>query len=260
MDAATGEVTALPSAPLLSPDGKRFVTVGAPYIGSANVQIWSLERSRLRLETDWTFPMLANIEAHKVEWVGPTDIQIELQPSSDQPKARLRITATARGWKPFYNGAEVVAPALYPLAGEYDYRAGYGIGNLEIGQRVYSDRDYRFTESPAYLLGQQFLRLPNNVMNNAEANYIHFTLAQPAMLYVAIDNAASELPAWLALDEGWTATKDILRTEDAVELRLYKKKFAAGPVTLGGNWMSPAAGIRSHYVVIAVPTERYYLH
>ena len=36
---------------------------------------------------------------------------------------------------------------------------------------------------------------------------------------------------------------------DDIPMRLYKKAFEPTEVTLGANWMPPASGVRSHYLL-----------
>jgi hypothetical protein len=96
------------------------------------------------------------------------------------------------------------------------------------------------------------LRVGNNALRNTNTDYLHFSLAQPSVVYIAIDDQALHLPDWMA---DWQPTPDFLLTDDAVHLRLYKKEVPSGVVTLGGNWATGAIGIRSQYIVMVTNKE-----
>jgi len=128
----------------------------------------------------------------------------------------------------------------------------YEKDSLASGKLVYTDRSYTFTSVPAAYEGQEFIRTANNDKRARDADFLTFTLTRDATLYVAYDVRATRLPAWL--DGSWTDTGDTIGTSD-VTRRLYKKEFAAGTVTLGGNAMAPMRHAKSNYNVIAVGTQ-----
>jgi hypothetical protein len=75
------------------------------------------------------------------------------------------------------------------------------------------------------------------------------------MLYDARSVDTGTLPAWL--DDGtWTLTDEIIKTTDPggdSTRYVFKKPFAAGTVTLGGNLQPPATGNLSMYSVVVIP-------
>jgi hypothetical protein len=115
-----------------------------------------------------------------------------------------------------------------------------------VGGKVYRDRDYRFLEVPDVLNGAAQFLFSNSSMEVATESYLRFRLYQPATLYVAIDAEAGALPGWM--NDGWEAIDDVIVTDD-IPMRLYKRTFEPGKVTLGANWMPPASGVRSHYLL-----------
>ena len=97
----------------------------------------------------------------------------------------------------------------------------------------------------------QTLYMANDDKRQTAADFLTFTLTANATVYVAYDGGATALPAWL--DDGtWTDTGDTLAVSGGAR-RLYSKSFLAGSVSLGGNRMSPAAGVYSNYSIIAIP-------
>lgn len=122
----------------------------------------------------------------------------------------------------------------------------YEKDTLATGKLVYIDRSYTFTSVPAAYAGQELIRTANNDKRATNTDFLTFTLTGDATVYVAYDVRATRLPAWL--DGSWTLTGDTIGTSD-VTRRLYKKGFAAGTVTLGGNAMD---SMGSMYNVIAI--------
>ncbi len=251
INAKTGETTVLPYVPVISSDHKRFVTAGQMYGSPLNVQIWNTQRPHLNLEADMSIENLGDQRATKITWVDSTRARIDTADSSNQITGTIMLDLSPQGWQVNYNGQKIYAPALHPQS-IVNSSTVFGIDTVGVGKRVYTDRAYKFKTVPTVVNGQQYLLFANNNMRNTDANYVQFTLAQPATIYVAFDIQASELPGWL--HDGWAPTPDILSTDDVVKLRLYKKTFATGDeVSLGGNWMLPASGVRSHYLVVVVP-------
>jgi hypothetical protein len=125
----------------------------------------------------------------------------------------------------------------------------YETDTLAVGELVYIDRSFVFTSVPPLYQGQEFIRTANDDRSAEDADFLTFTLTADATVYVAYDDRATSLPAWL--DDGWIYTGDMIDTSDVLR-RVYGKSFSAGSVTLGGNSMSPMDGARSNYNVIAI--------
>ena len=125
----------------------------------------------------------------------------------------------------------------------------YTRDTLDVGQVVYIDRTYTFNAIPTAYLGQEFIRTANNDKKVTDPNHLSFDLTVAATVYVAFDVRASVLPAWL--ESTWVLTGDIIGTTD-VSRRVYRKDFASGTVTLGGNGMAPMQGAGSNYNVFAI--------
>ncbi|MHA6248784.1 malectin domain-containing carbohydrate-binding protein [Pontibacter sp. CAU 1760] len=126
----------------------------------------------------------------------------------------------------------------------------YVLANLVTGVKHYTDRSYEVTTIPSYLEGAPFIRTPNNDKSSSSAAVVTFDLLHNANLYVAYDPRATILPSWL---QNWQRVPEVLGVTDGSinSLVLYTKAFPAGPVSLGGNMVNPAAGASTNYIVIA---------
>jgi outer membrane protein assembly factor BamB len=125
----------------------------------------------------------------------------------------------------------------------------YQIDIAAVGKVAYIDRNFSLTQVPPLLVNQTYIRTANEDKNNANSSHLRFTLGKTSTIYVAYDQRASRLPAWL---EGWSLTSSQLGTGDG-EFRIYAKAFSAGEVILGGNAAAPMVGAQSNYLVFIAP-------
>jgi hypothetical protein len=128
---------------------------------------------------------------------------------------------------------------------------GYEEDVMAAGKRVFLDRKFTFTQVPAALEGQEFLRLANDDKDIASPAFLTFTLKDDAIVYVLYDMRSSALPGWLG-GGGWTQEDYYVATDDVYRY-VYSKTFPAGKVKLGGNAQPPMTGAQSNYVVVASP-------
>jgi hypothetical protein len=126
----------------------------------------------------------------------------------------------------------------------------YQKDTLGAGSLTYTDRAYTFTSVPSLLEGQEFIRSANDDKTAAGADYLTFSLAADATVFVLFDDRVATLPAWLN-DGTWSLTADKVGTTD-ITRRIYQKQYHAGTVRLGGNAGAPMAGAASNYNVAAV--------
>jgi hypothetical protein len=124
---------------------------------------------------------------------------------------------------------------------------------MAVGKRVFLDREFTFTEVPAALDGQEFLRLANDDKDIASPTFLTFTLTDDANVYVLYDMRSTTLPGWLGVG-GWTQEDYYVATDDVYRY-VYSKTFPAGKVRLGGNAQLPMTGAQSNYVVVASPVS-----
>jgi hypothetical protein len=121
--------------------------------------------------------------------------------------------------------------------------------DLSVGDLVYIDRSYTYTQVPAVIGGALHVNTANADKSQSGTSFLTFSVNQDVTVYVAYDSRATSLPAWLA---GWSSTGSSLDNTDTL-LDLYAKDFAAGSVTLGGNLAPGGAGASSNYSVAIVP-------
>ncbi|AEY65185.1 dockerin type I domain-containing protein [Clostridium sp. BNL1100] len=126
--------------------------------------------------------------------------------------------------------------------------------NLQIGDLVYGDRTFKFTQIPQSLIGSEWIRTAcdSKMYTSDEAS---FTAKSDISVYVGLDTRATSIPAWL---NGWNATGEILVSDNnSVEYNIYKKDYAANSlVTLGTNGASASI---VNYVVIVKPQTTDFL-
>ena len=109
--------------------------------------------------------------------------------------------------------------------------ANYQWSKLFLREKLYIDRDYTFKEIPPELEGLDVLQTANDDKTFANDDFISFYVNIPTVVYIAIDTRIVSLPEWLS---DWTSTDLIIDTTDTPR-NLYKKSFATGNITLGGN-------------------------
>lgn len=133
-------------------------------------------------------------------------------------------------------------------------RAGYVWEWLDVGLTAYGDRMEPFVSPlPPILQGHRYLRtLDADRDSSDQASLIEFTIDRQATIYVAIDASVTAEPNWL---QGWSAVPDTLKTsvDPAGNRKLYRKTFAPGLVTLGGNRDNTATMNPDMYTVILYP-------
>ena len=127
---------------------------------------------------------------------------------------------------------------------------------IEIGAKVYTDRDYIIQRIPPRLNRLPAIQTANNDIENTVDDFLTFELRQPARVYIAYEENADQLPRWL---HHFTPTHMQIEIEDSFAhiertMRLYSKDFEQGIATLGGNQAAGYEGqIITHYLVIVEP-------
>lgn len=113
--------------------------------------------------------------------------------------------------------------------------------NIQVGNNVYGDRTFTFTQIPANLLGSKWVRTANDSKTYTGNPTVTFSITADADVYVALNDTGPR-PSWV--DGTWTDTATNLDTrESATATRtysIYRKRFAAGQVSLG-PWNSTSS-------------------
>lgn len=119
--------------------------------------------------------------------------------------------------------------------------------NLQMGDTVYGDRTFKFTQIPQSLAGAEWIRTACDSKLYA-ADEASFTAKSDITVYVALDTRLTGIPVWFG---SWTKTDETLSTDNAVTYNLYKKEFSVGSsVVLGTNGTSSSV---VNYTVIVKP-------
>jgi len=133
-----------------------------------------------------------------------------------------------------------------------DQRYEVGFRALRRGEKLYTDRGYRFTRVPEALRGATVIRTANEDAGSRGEKFLRFSIAARAEVFLAHDERVVEKPPWIRAagfeDSGLTVSSD-----DA-SFRLFRKEFDAGSVVLGGNSEDGRDGGKSAYVVIVKRT------
>jgi hypothetical protein len=263
--AEDGATTMLWTVPIIAPDGQRLAAAGAvPFGGPLRVQVWQVESTGLAawhsLDIFGTSDFAASFRTVS-EWIDVDTLVIravDFQDGRDSGLGEITVEIEPDGLVAYFDGVLIPQPilaeswvlsegysdeAVNPL---YGSRVLFGTATPVVGGKVYYDRDYRFLAVPDVLDGATQFLFSNSAMESTTEAYLRFRLYQPATLYVAIDAEAGALPGWM--NDGWEPIDDVIVTDD-IPMRLHRKAFEAGEVTLGANWMPPASGVRSHYLL-----------
>jgi hypothetical protein len=125
-----------------------------------------------------------------------------------------------------YQAQLIVSTPVVATGKQYLWVDGVDPGNL-----VYIDRSFSYSTVPSAYTAMKSLQTANVDKAVVDANFLSFTANMDVNVYVAHALSSNAVPTWLS---SWTDTGDTLVTSDRT-LKLYKKAFAAGSITLGDN-------------------------
>ena len=123
-------------------------------------------------------------------------------------------------------------------------------GGMQDSARVYLDRAYTYSNVPAALLGQTYIRTRQaNAAVTGNPQFLSFSIDREAEIYLAYHGTTP--PDW-ATASGFTAvgeTLTVAKNVDLETLHLFSRVYPAGTVTLGSN-----DGAVQMYTVVARAT------
>lgn len=126
----------------------------------------------------------------------------------------------------------------------------YTVGKegLKNGALWASDRDYTLHDIPTELVGAVYLVTVMNDRTASDAAFLTFDVTAPVDVWVGHDHRARSKPAWM---KDWEKVgKAITVSNKSCQLELYRKRFPAGKISLGGN---TASGASAMYTVAVTP-------
>jgi YVTN family beta-propeller protein len=109
------------------------------------------------------------------------------------------------------------------------------------------------TGHPTTFDGKRYVRTCQGERQLQGPGAVTFDLTNDAHVYVLFDTDRVPLPPWLS-DGTWTATGEIVNTTD-LRRHAYRKRFARGPVSLGGNGAPALTGSMYNVLTIALPND-----
>ena len=155
----------------------------------------------------------------------------------------------------FYNGLVASVATSAPPGGgttavtidSVSSGAAYAVVNAINGQTIYIDRDYTLSGLPSSLSGEKLIRTRNDDDVVTANPHLRFTLGQASEVYIAYSSTANSLPSWMT---GWSDTGTTVSAGVGGSFKLYKKSYAAGQVSLGGNNRGATNAVSNYFVII----------
>ena len=126
----------------------------------------------------------------------------------------------------------------------------YAVDTLEIGKKIYTDRNYLLRKIPAQLKNDIFIKTACADAEYSKGFQLTFNLKYPSTLFLIDDSRAEQLPEWANSD--WKETNLIIKTDDPKEMKVFQKDFPAGIVKLGPNREGINAR-KGNYLIAAKP-------
>lgn len=157
----------------------------------------------------------------------PPEPLVKVEPQSGEPKIII------------------LAPNCWPKA--------YKVTHFREDSLIYGDRGWRFTEIPKEVEGALGIMTLAEDRFSSEPELLVFNVDRDVQVWVGIDGRAAQLskklPAWL---EGWESTGLRIHSETASNsyFHLFRKRFPAGKVALGGNHAGGDTGAVVNYTVL----------
>ncbi len=140
----------------------------------------------------------------------------------------------------YQDGNEVLVSNFTP--------AGYPTAFLDIGEMYYEDQNYTLIALPASLDAKLWVKTRQADAADNSDIFMSFEVNRATYVYLGYDQRGTP-PDWLT--STFTDTGEIIDVSDigATPLKLWRRQFSAGTVTLGGNLAQGASGASSMYTV-----------
>ncbi|HEY2412749.1 MAG TPA: hypothetical protein VGI40_10930 [Pirellulaceae bacterium] len=166
----------------------------------------------------------------------PADVKLVALPDTSRNLALLKLGYASANYVP-------TNPSLAPFIPKED--TGYQLvaGGLQVGTRLFGDRNFKFDKLDAPFAGLTFLQTKMGHKAFVDGRYsIILSAAQPCLVFVSIDENAIETykeygaPGWL---QDFAPTGHKLTTDNPIMNRtetgflVFVKKFPAGRIVLG---------------------------
>jgi hypothetical protein len=135
---------------------------------------------------------------------------------------------------------------------EVTSRRTYFTATLQDKSVVYTDRDYRYTKVPSFLMGKTYIITANDdKFGGRDFEFLlKFNVNREVVIYVAHSDDYTNKPSWLSSFQDTNADLVFTVNNQEIILSLYKKRFPAGQIVLGGNVISSETENHAMYTVI----------
>jgi pectinesterase len=165
----------------------------------------------------------------------------QLPSSKAADYTREKFLAGSDGWNPVVNNnAPQISDGQYVKSltvNDTENAIDWSVqSNLQVGDLLYGDREFKFTQILQKYLGSEWIRTACDSKMYA-ADEAFFTAKSDMTVYVGLDTRVVSIPGWLS---SWANTGETLVSDNAsVAYSLFKKDFAENSlVTLGTNGAS----------------------
>ena len=145
----------------------------------------------------------------------------------------------------------ILAPTRWPKS--------YAVASFRAGSLLYRDRGWEITDIPPEVDGALGIVTLAEDRKSQEERLLVFEIDQEADVWVGIDGRAAQihqkLPGWLS---GWESTglRIYSKTASNSYYHLYRRRFPAGEVVLGGNHQGGDTGAAVNYTVLVTVPAR----
>lgn len=162
------------------------------------------------------------------------------------PQTELKAEPVAK------SPATVTAPTIRIIAPDR-WPKSYAAYPFHEGSLIYRDRGWRITDLPPELDGALGIATLAEDRRSQEASLLVFEIDRESDVWVGIDGRAAKdlkkLPSWLT---EWTSTGLQIYSKTAANsyYHLYRRRFPAGTVSLGGNHHGGDTGAMVNYTVL----------
>ncbi|MDO4863368.1 MAG: RICIN domain-containing protein [Ruminococcus sp.] len=199
---------------------------------------------------------------------GDGSYKIRTRASAENSAVEIKDAGTSSGdnvqqWE--INGAScqdwVLEPAVLPIDGalarelrvsDTANSAAWNISaNAAVGDKVYGDRDFTFTELPEMLIGSERIITACD-SKNTDSELAAFTAAEGVTVYVAVDERVTNTPAWLT---GYSAADEKITASNGVTYSVFALEAEQGKsIVLGTNGQS--SGCVNYSVFVQKKAEK----
>lgn len=129
-------------------------------------------------------------------------------------------------------------------------RPGYRVLKKYIGDKVYSDSDFKLTIVPTSWQTDFWIETANADKMTLGETFISFDVDRAVNIIIAYDSTQTRLPLWL---QDWQVASEIVRSNGA-SYRCYEKKFPVGRITLGANQGQSASSM--YLILVSEKVDR----